>query len=95
MSGRGRRGEHPAHGMASAGAVQRARVLFGISVFWLALSMVFEGFATLVLPEQLLGLVDEPSKATTLGLAAAAWLLRRRRRERSRWAWIADAAKRR
>jgi hypothetical protein len=45
-------------------------VLLGISLFWLALSMVFDGINTLVLPRHLLGLVDEASKATVLGLVS-------------------------
>ena len=41
-------------------------MLLGISLFWLALSMVFDGINTLVLPRHVLGLVDETSKATVL-----------------------------
>jgi MFS family permease len=53
----------------------RARLLFGISVFWLGLSMVFDGLNTLILPAQLLGTVDESARATTLGLITFAGLL--------------------
>lgn len=55
--------------------VERARLLFGVSVFWLALSLVFDGITTLVLPHQLLGLADPATRATTLGLLTFAGLL--------------------
>jgi MFS family permease len=50
-------------------------LLLGISVFWLALSALFDGLTTLVLPQHLLGLTDEASKATTLGLLTFVGLL--------------------
>ena len=50
--------------------MSQGRVLLGISLFWLALSMVFDGINTLVLPRHLLGQVDEASKATVLGLVS-------------------------
>src|SRR5436309_13533086 len=53
----------------------RVRMLAGISVFWLALSMLFDGLNTLVLPQQLLGFTDRASRATTLGLLTFAGLL--------------------
>ena len=45
----------------------RLRLLLGMSVFWLGLSMLADGLTTLVLPAHLLGLTDEASKARTLG----------------------------
>ena len=48
--------------------IARVRLLLGISVFWLALSMIFDGINTLLLPNQLLALTGEANKATTLGL---------------------------
>lgn len=53
----------------------RIRLLLGISVFWLALSMLFDGLNTLVLPERLLSVADEATRATTLGLVTFAGLL--------------------
>src|SRR5918911_3511172 len=50
--------------------VRQGRVLLGISLFWLALSLVFDGINTLVLPRHLLGLADEASKASVLGLVS-------------------------
>jgi MFS family permease len=50
-------------------------LLFGISVFWLALSLVFDGLKTLVLPARLLGMADEAHKATVLGLVVFVGLL--------------------
>ena len=55
--------------------MDRARLLFGISVFWVALSLVFDGLGTLVLPAVLLGLTDAGSRATLLGLIVSAGLL--------------------
>jgi MFS family permease len=48
--------------------IARVRLLLGISVFWLALSLLFDGLNTLVLPHHLLGLTDSDTQATTLGL---------------------------
>jgi len=42
--------------------------LLGISVFWLALSMLFDGMNTIVLPAYLVDQAGEDSRATTLGL---------------------------
>jgi MFS family permease len=53
----------------------RVRLLLGISVFWLALSMVFDGVNTLVLPFLLLRVTDEATRATTLGLITFVGLL--------------------
>jgi MFS family permease len=55
--------------------VQRVRLLLGISIFWLALSMIFDGINSLVLPQRLLGLVDDASKATMLGLLSFVGLI--------------------
>lgn len=55
--------------------MKRIRLFIGISVFWLALSMLFDGLSTLVLPQHLLGLVDETAKATVLGLLTFAGLV--------------------
>src|SRR5215216_5461268 len=54
---------------------ERIRLLFGVSVFWLALSMVSDGLTTLVLPTYLLETGDEASRAITLGLITFAGLL--------------------
>jgi MFS family permease len=56
-------------------AMNRARLLFGISVGWLALSMLFDGLNTLLLPAYLLGKADEATRSTTLGLMTFAGLL--------------------
>jgi MFS family permease len=53
----------------------RLRLLFGISVFWLALSMLFDGLNTLVLPAQLAIYTDEAHQATALGLTAFVGIL--------------------
>lgn len=45
-----------------------ARLLLGISLFWLALSVLFDGVNTLVLPNTVLKLVGEGRQATILGL---------------------------
>lgn len=54
--------------------ISRLQVLFGISVFWLALSLLFDGLTALVLPRYLLGQADQ-SRATTLGLLTFVGLL--------------------
>lgn len=51
------------------------RLLIGISVFWLALSMLSDGVSTLLLPGYLLHLVGESRQATVLGLLTAGGLL--------------------
>jgi MFS family permease len=55
--------------------VGRIRLLLGISVFWLALSMLFDGVNTLVLPHELTSLVAEHERATALGLLSFVGLL--------------------
>ncbi|MGA7730850.1 MAG: MFS transporter [Chloroflexia bacterium] len=55
--------------------MRRMRLLFGISIFWLGLSMLSDGITTLLLPSQLLGLTDDTSRATTLGLLTFAGLM--------------------
>jgi MFS family permease len=57
------------------GLARGARLLLGISIFWLPLSLLFDGMSTLVVPAVLLGLVGEGSRATLLGLITAAGLL--------------------
>lgn len=54
---------------------RRARLLFGISVFWLALSVLFDGVNTLVLPLQLSRLPVQEHQATLLGLLTFVGLL--------------------
>ena len=57
----------------------RTQLLLGISVFWLALSMLFDGLNTLVLPNRLLVLAgdrgDVMGEATVLGLLTFVGLL--------------------
>ncbi len=48
--------------------MKTGRLLFGISVFWLSLSMLSDGVNSLVLPNMLLGIVPNESKASVLGL---------------------------
>ncbi|MFL5806112.1 MAG: MFS transporter [Roseiflexaceae bacterium] len=55
--------------------MRQVRLLLGISVFWLALSMLFDGVNTLVLPRYLLGFTEPASRATTLGLLTFVGLL--------------------
>ena len=45
-----------------------ARLLIGVNVFWLALSLLADGLTTLVLPHRLLVLAGEAHQATVLGL---------------------------
>lgn len=47
---------------------RQIRLLFGISVFWLALSILFDGVNTLVLPLQMSELASQKNQATLLGL---------------------------
>jgi len=51
------------------------RLLAGISLFWLPLSMLSDGLTALVLPSQLGRLVDESARASTLGLLSFGGLL--------------------
>jgi MFS family permease len=51
------------------------RTLLGISIFWLALSLLADGFTTLVLPAHLLHIAGEAGQATTLGLLTFVGLL--------------------
>jgi MFS family permease len=51
------------------------RLLLGISIFWLALSMLQDGINTLVLPVQLSNLGSKDNQATLLGLLTFAGLL--------------------
>jgi MFS family permease len=54
---------------------RQIRLLFGINVFWLALSVLFDGVNTLVLPLQLSGLANQHNEATVLGLLTFVGLL--------------------
>jgi MFS family permease len=54
---------------------RQTRLLAGISVFWLALSALFDGVNTLVLPLQLSGLSEKSNQATLLGLLTFSGLL--------------------
>ena len=54
---------------------RQIRLLLGISVFWLALSALFDGVNTLVLPFQLSGLVGQNNQATILGILTFVGLL--------------------
>ena len=47
---------------------RQTRLLFGISIFWLALSVLFDGINTLVLPLRLGVLASQNNQATLLGL---------------------------
>ena len=47
---------------------QRTPLLLGISIFWLALSILSDGLNSLVLPKHLLDLGTPGGAATTLGL---------------------------
>ena len=46
---------------------RQARLLFGISIFWLALSVLLDGINTLVLPLQVGTLARQDNQATVLG----------------------------
>ena len=54
---------------------RQTRLLFGISVFWLALSVLFDGVNTLVLPLPLGALASQNNQATLLGLLTFVGLL--------------------
>lgn len=54
---------------------RQTRLLVGISVFWLALSVLFDGVNTLVLPLQLGAFASQTSQATLLGLFTFVGLL--------------------
>ena len=54
---------------------RRTRLLVGISVFWLALSVLSDGVNTLVLPLRLSGVADRHHQATILGLLTFVGLL--------------------
>lgn len=55
--------------------VCKLRLLFGISLFWLALSVLSDGMSTLLLPERVLILGESDQQATVLGLLSFAGLL--------------------
>jgi MFS family permease len=48
--------------------LKKLRLLVGISVFWVALSMLFDGLNTLLLPAHLLNVTGNNSTASALGL---------------------------
>ncbi len=48
--------------------MKTVRMLFGISIFWLSLSMMSDGINSLVLPNLLMGSAPAESRATVLGL---------------------------
>lgn len=54
---------------------RQIRLLFGISVFWLALSVLLDGVNTLVLPLQVRVLASQNNQATLLGLLTFVGLL--------------------
>lgn len=54
---------------------RQIRLLFGISVFWLALSVLLDGVNTLVLPLQISGLAGGHNQATIVGLLTFLGLL--------------------
>lgn len=51
--------------------MRSVRILFGVSVFWLALSMLSDGLNTLFLPYALLRLGGDEQAAGTAGLLRA------------------------
>ena len=55
--------------------IRRVRLLIGISVFWLGLSMLSDGLNALVLPSHLLQFTTEANRATILGLLTFGGLL--------------------
>lgn len=55
--------------------MRRLRVLPGMSIFWLDLSMLADGLTTLELPDHLLGVTNEGSKARRLSLLTSVGLL--------------------
>jgi len=55
--------------------VLKARELVGISIFWLALSLLTDGMNTLLLPAVLLTLAPADAQATTLGFLSFTGLL--------------------
>src|SRR5690242_17230807 len=54
---------------------RQIRLLLGISVFWLALSVLTDGINTLVLPLQISRLANQHNQATILGLLTFLGLL--------------------
>src|SRR4051794_973654 len=52
----------------TGGAMDRLRTLVGITIFWVVLSLLGDGFATLVVPVRLSGLVDPAWAASVIGL---------------------------
>jgi MFS family permease len=54
--------------------MRQTRLLIGVNVFWLALSLLGDGLNTIVLPHRLFAIVDEAHQATVLGLITFAGL---------------------
>jgi MFS family permease len=54
---------------------RQTRLLFGISIFWLALSVLFDGINTLVLPLQVVAFASQNNQATLLGYLTFVGLL--------------------
>lgn len=54
---------------------RQIRLLLGVSLFWLALSILFDGVNTLILPLQISKLSNRETQATTLGLITSVGLL--------------------
>jgi len=54
---------------------RQTRLLFGISIFWLALSVLSDGINTLVLPLQVGLLASQSNQATLLGYLTFVGLL--------------------
>jgi hypothetical protein len=48
---------------------RQTRLLFGISVFWLELSVLFDGINSLVLPFRISGVANPHNQATIFGWA--------------------------
>lgn len=48
--------------------ISRVRLLVGISVLWLPLSMLFDGVSSLLLPAYLTDLAPQQAQATILGI---------------------------
>ncbi|HEX5839741.1 MAG TPA: MFS transporter [Anaerolineales bacterium] len=55
--------------------IERFRLLLGVNIFWLALSFLFDGINTLVLPLQIRQVAGSEGQATLLGLLTLTGLL--------------------
>lgn len=61
--------------MSRSGLSSTIRLLFGISIFWLPLSILSDGINTLVLPERILTVLGKNDSASTFGLLSFIGLL--------------------